>query len=328
MVPILPKPTAEEVLKNITPFFQSEELQGDAAKQLIARLAVVEELKKLKAADKLNPASVAALLQINEHALNTVISLMGISQERLQGIIALKPGMLEGKTSLSINAIRANIKKSLQFSQTMAELFINGRTDPELVDNLPASDLLKFGIATLSLEPDALIESLLRLGLKGRYDAKKGSILEDNIEKVIKATGVKYVRGETRLPNLSRDVDFVIPSVEDPYLLIESGLFETTARELSDKGRSELLLKGEVEKNYPNVALVRVADGVGWIRRGGQDLKQLIDASHYFFVDKTLADLATVIHLQVPEKYFSPPTPVEKAAAEIAKKMLPTSQKT
>jgi hypothetical protein len=204
---ILPKPTAEEVLKNITHFFQSEGLQGDAAKELTVRWAVVEELKKLAAANNLNATSVGRLLHENEQALNTIISLMGISQERLLGIISLKSGMLGGKTSLGMSAIRSNMKKSSAFCDTLADLFLNGRNDQDLVEKLPQSDLLKFGIEKLRLEKDALIDSLLRLGLKGRYDAKKGSILEDNIEAVIEATGVKYIRGETRLPGLTRDVD-------------------------------------------------------------------------------------------------------------------------
>jgi hypothetical protein len=183
-------------------------------------------------------------------------------------------------------------------------LLLHGKQDKELTGRVPPFDLAKLDKAKFLLKEDDLVDSLLRLGLKGRYDAKKGSILEDHIEEILRGTGVKYVRGETRVAGLSRDLDFIVPNATTPYLLIESGLFETTARELADKARVESLGLEEIERRYPKARFVRVADGIGWKRRGGQDLSNLIQASHYFLVFKTLRLLDKIVRYHVPKQFF------------------------
>jgi hypothetical protein len=107
------------------------------------------------------------------------------------------------------------------------------------------------------------------------------------------------------LQELPRDLDFVVPNADYPVVLIESGLFETTARELSDKARVEALMLQAVEQKYPQARLVRVTDGVGWRRRGGNDLENLIQASHYFLAFKTLAKLTRILRQHVPDRYFN-----------------------
>ena len=188
---------------------------------------------------------------------------------------------------MQLAAIRSAIRQDRNFALDVARLLLHGYQDPELVGRVPPFDLEKLDKQKLLLKQDALIDSLLRLGLKGRYDAKKGRILEDHIEEILARTGVQYIRGETRLPGLSRDLDFVVPNIQNPYVLIESGLFETTARELSDKARVESLGLEEIERQYPKARFVRVTDGIGWKRRGGQDLHNLIQASHYFSIVTT-----------------------------------------
>lgn len=91
---------------------------------------------------------------------------------------------------------------------------------------------------------------------------------------------------------------------QDSTILIESGLFESTARELSDKARVEHLGLQEIEGSYPDARFVRVTDGVGWKRRGGHDLHRLIAASHYFLVFKTLPKLEEIVRHHVPRRFF------------------------
>lgn len=219
------------------------------------------------------------------------------------GILTLKqfsakPAGVEWK----MGRIKSTLMKNPGFAHELAEMFIYGKNDTSLQGRVPPFDLDKFDVAKLLLDQDALVDSLLRLGLKGRYDAKKGGIVEDHIEEVIRRTGVSYQRGEIRLQYLSRSLDIVIPSIDNPIIMIESGIFETTARELSDKARVEALGLQEIESNYPSSRFVRITDGIGWIRRGGRDLRNLIDASHYFLVFKTLDKLEDIIRHYVSNR--------------------------
>jgi hypothetical protein len=303
---LFPRPTAEEVLSNLTNFFYTDRLQAEAHNELTQRKTVIEVLKEKGRSGKLEIEDVADVLQSSTQALNAVISILGISQERFLGIFSLKSiGENKSGKPIQMGAIRSAIRRDRNFAVEVARLLLYGQQDPELVGRLPPFDLEKLDKEKLLLKTDALVDSLLRLGLKGRYDAKKGSILEDHIKKILDRTGVKYIRGETRLPGLSRDLDFIVPNTENPHILIESGLFETTARELSDKARVESFGLEEIERRYPGARFVRVTDGIGWKRRGGQDLQNLIQASHYFFVFKTLNRLEQIVRHYVPQQFFN-----------------------
>lgn len=299
------RPNAQEVLACLTDFFFSERLQREADKQLADRKKVIRAVKARIASGEFGPGELAEVLKQFPEALNAVISLLGLSQERFLGILCLKSlPEKPGEEAVSLARVRQMVRKDSGFAKALSDLLMNGREDPELIGRVPPFDLARFDKDKLLLKKDALVDSLLRVGLKGRYDAKKGTILEDRIEEVLQSTGVHYIRGETRLPGLSRNLDFVIPSEGHPIVLIESGLFETTARELSDKARVESLGLQEIEQTYPDACFVRVTDGVGWKRRGGRDLANLIEASHYFLVSKTLDRLAGIVRHHVPIEHF------------------------
>lgn len=303
---LFPRPRVDDVIDNLTDFFYSESLQAEIHEELRERQGVIDVLQKKATAGIIEGEDVADVLQLSNQSLNALISIQGMSQERFLGIFSLKS--IGGKPSgvpMSMGTIRSKLRRNRNFALELAELLLYGRTDPQLVDRVPPFDLEKLDRQKLLLNRDALIDSLLRLGLKGRYDAKKGSILEDRIEEVLKRIGVSHVRGEITLPGLSRKLDFVVPDTTTPYILIESGIFETTARELSDKGRVELLGVEEIERKYPQARFIRVTDGIGWRRRRGQDLSNLIKASHYFLVFKTLGLLDQIVKHHVPTEFFS-----------------------
>jgi hypothetical protein len=302
---LFPRPTAEEVLSNLTDFFYTEALQAEAEKELQQRKKVVTLLKQKAGKGDISIGDVAAVLQSSPQALNALISLVGISQERFLGIMTLKTvGEKKSGEPMSMNGVRSGIQRDREFALDVSALLLHGKQDKELIDRVPPFDLAKLDKPKFMLKVDDLVDSLLRLGLKGRYDAKKGDILEDHIEEILRATGVQYIRGETRVAGLSRDLDFIVPNANAPYILIESGVFETTARELSDKARVEAFGLEEIERRYPKARFVRVTDGVGWKRRGGQDLSNLIQASHYFLVFKTLRLLEKIVRYHVPKEFF------------------------
>jgi len=303
---LFPRPTAEEVLSNLTNFFYTDKLQAAAHRELQQRKTVIEVLKEKGRTGRLEAEDIADVFQSSTQGLNAVISILGISQERFLGIFSLKSiGETRAGKPLQIGAIRSAIRRDRNFALEVARFFLYGQQDQELVGRVPPFDLEKLDKEKLLLQTDALVDSLLRLGLKGRYDAKKGGILEDHIAEILSRVHVKHVPGEIRLPGLSRKLDFVVPNIETPYVLIESGLFETTARELADKARVESFGLDEIERQYPNARFVRVTDGVGWKRRGGQDLQNLIQASHYFLVFKTLSRLEQIVRHYVPQQFFN-----------------------
>ncbi len=145
--------------------------------------------------------------------------------------------------------------------------------------------------ARLASIGDGGIDGLVRTGLKGSYDAKKGQPVVDEVELILQGLRVKYIVKNCLIPNISRKFDAAIPTPSAPEVLIEVGVFATTAESCSEKGLIEADLKQEAAKHYPDCVIVRVTDGVGWIARGGKALANVIAASDYVFTQKTIAGL-------------------------------------
>jgi len=87
---LFPRPTAEEVLSNLTNFFYTDKLQAEAHKELDQRKTVIEVLKEKGRTGELEAKDIADLLQSSRQGLNALISILGISQERFLGIFSLK----------------------------------------------------------------------------------------------------------------------------------------------------------------------------------------------------------------------------------------------
>ncbi|MBI1900732.1 MAG: hypothetical protein HYS13_06435 [Planctomycetia bacterium] len=148
------------------------------------------------------------------------------------------------------------------------------------------------------------IDALVRTGLKGPYDAKKGQPVVAAVEKVLQQTRVRYLVGEITVVGVDRNFDCVVPDESQPHVLIEVGVFATTARELSEKGLVEQHLRNQIRDRYPATVVVRVLDGMGWIARGGKALANVVAASDYVFTQKTVDGLTRVIHAHVPKSCF------------------------
>ena len=104
---------------------------------------------------------------------------------------------------------------------------------------------------------------------------------------------------------VDRNLDFVIPHRMMPHVLVEVGVFETTARELSEKSLVEARLLGQIESEYPEAVVVRVVDGIGWIARGGRDLDNLLAGAHYVLTQSDLEEkLPDIVRQHVPEEFF------------------------
>jgi hypothetical protein len=172
---LFPRPSAEEVLSHLTDFFFTKELQNQASDELRQRKAVIERLRQTTKNGVIDTGRAADIIQSSEDALNTLISLLGLSQERFLGIVCISelPGKPAGQKKSMTTLIRLAMRDRA-FAEGLSALLIGGSSAPDLKGRVPPFDLQKLDPRKLLLEENALIDSLLRLGLKGRFDAKKG----------------------------------------------------------------------------------------------------------------------------------------------------------
>jgi len=302
---IFPKPTVDEVLRNITAFITSEEHEELFSKLLERRRKIVSLIQSIINEKGLTENSVVEIMRSDDEAINTIISLLGISQEefyREVSFLRILDGTFDKEWKM--DKIIRKIKEDDNFARKIAWFILNGKNDENLKKHIPKFALEKLDKNKLLLKIDSLIDSLLRIGLKGKYDAKKGSIVQDIIAERLDKIGVEYIKGDVTVPGIDRRMNFVVPNIEEPYVLIECGIFITTARELSEKGVLEMRIRRQVEEKYPHCVLVRVTDGIGWLARGGRALSSVIDASHYVLTLKQIDKLEDIIKAHVPSKYF------------------------
>lgn len=66
----------------------------------------------------------------------------------------------------------------------------------------------------------------------------------------------------------------------------------------------ERQVRQDVEKNYPDAVVVRILDSIGWLARGGNALKDVIEESHYVLTGKTIEQFSSKIKVHVPGECF------------------------
>ncbi len=105
---------------------------------------------------------------------------------------------------------------------------------------------------------------------------------------------------------IDTDIDFAIPSVEDPWVIIMISFQETTSSGQTNKARDMLsvydTIRRDNNRNRENRVFINFADGGGWLARK-QDLKRLWEECHYFLNLSCLGMLEQIVLQHVPEKY-------------------------
>lgn len=314
---IFEKPSVKDVLGQLTPFVYDEDLEGHFDELLERRKSTIRKIRSVVSSNKFSPESVVAIVKEDpEEALNAIISVMGLSQEeffrhvtllRLQRTAEMAAEMEEETEAFTsewkMKAITKRISTDSEFATSIVRLLFGQRRN-EMRERVPRFLLDKLDEKKIRLEPDALIDSLVRTGLKGRYDVKKGKPIVDTAVEILKVLKVEFSDGELSVPGVSRKMDIVVPNIIRPLVLVECGVFATTARELSEKALVEGRVRQDVAKTYPEAVLVRILDGIGWLARGGGALKGVIEESHYVLTGKTIETFAEIIRHHVPREFF------------------------
>lgn len=309
---IIPKPSVSDILDQITPFVMDEIHEREFLRRFTMRQKLAVKIVGLAKKRKLTPDALFLLLRTNAQTIGTIISLLGLSQEEFYRHVTLARLEKRKETKLSeasfsewkLEKIVREMERDRDFADTVFDLLLNGIRKPDLRGRVPPFLLAKLDGGRLATIGKGGIDALIRSGLKGSYDAKKGKPVVDEVEKILKETGVTYKIGEIPIEHVSRQFDCVIPNAHTLHVAIEIGVFATTARELSEKGLVEMHLRNEIKTYHPDAVIVRVVDGVGWIARGGKALGNVLEASDYIFTQKTLPGLSRVVTAHVPAEYF------------------------
>lgn len=312
----LRKMTFQKVIDTSLPFYNDEKLEEKFDSFIKERVTEIIKHRKTTDNAKVTTKNLISFLRDEPNGLLRILGKLYLSEEKFKRIITLLR-KLEGafNKEWSIKRINKELRINDSFAQRIAKIFIDGKKDTILKEHLPRFYRERLNLTSLSehLEKDELTIKL-KDKYMGTYSNWKGDLVEglikSGLEKIKKKYGIGYAAGKT--PIIDVTVDWAIPNLEDPYVLIMSTYQETTSSGQSTKTRDMLTCFEKISHRnihyQENRAFINFVDGGGWLARQ-KDLRRLVDGCHYFLNIKTLPMLEAIVLSHVPDKYFSKQKP-------------------
>jgi hypothetical protein len=168
------------------------------------------------------------------------------------------------------------------FRKGIVNLFFEGASVPFLSKTLPFFELRKLSISKLNFDVPELIDTLVRYKEKGSYSGKRSNNPETVISSILENLNIPFEEGDLEKLKkhasfVKRKMDFIIPSLSAPKIIIESSYLSTTSSGQGDKAKTEISINSLIKKHYPKSKFIGFIDGIGWYVRKN-DLKRMIYA--------------------------------------------------
>ena len=288
--------------KSITSFFVDEELEEKMSKKQDE--IVKNTRKRMKDID--TKEGLEQFIRSDKESLQQLTNILGISQERLKRTVSMiRRGNGEDFNSeWNIQTIRNQMVHNNYYMERICDLLINGSNDPEYKETIPRFILEQMVIDQRRLKlltSKYALQQYIKPSFEGIYSNAVGDKIEEIIS--IKLTewcqkyGTTFVH-EKNIPWIARNIDFVIPDVDNPKILIEVSYMVTTGSGQTTKQRDEHQTRLRIDdynrNNRENVIFVNFIDGAGWLGRQN-DLRLLYEDSDYVVNLKYLDSLEEVI---------------------------------
>ncbi|MDZ7331705.1 MAG: hypothetical protein ONB31_06980 [candidate division KSB1 bacterium] len=290
-------------------FFVDEELEQEIESQVESLLKTARDQNSSESS---LPNMVNFLVQQND-GLDVILKDLELSQEKFMRIVSLlrKLGRIPGGFDIEwgMQKIKRKIQTDPAFAIKIAELLLDGKRDEELKNYIPRYYLDTLNYREAPVGSEASLKKLYKRQLIGTYGARKGHKVEDRIQQQLMsievAHGVGYAKGRSRI--IETDIDFAIPNLDDPWVILMSSFQETTSSGQSTKARDMLSAYERVLRNNSRYGEKRVfvnfVDGGGWLARK-RDFQRLVQQCDYFINFHYLDMLEAIVLKHVPRKYF------------------------
>jgi hypothetical protein len=307
---LTPKPTLEEFIQTCTPLAVIPTLEHEFE----LRVASISASMRLYQ-PQLDPSeNLAQFLQADVSFLGIILALTNLSQEKFLRLLSAERFANDDfGREWSIKKVLSKIKRDNDFAHRIALLFLEGRNNALL-----AEQVATFYLDQLSLPQnwdqlihDAdFIQNVIRRKLTGEYTDKKGDAIEAAIREVLvhmrERYGVTFAKGQVSL--VDKEVDHVLPSREDAYVMIMTSYMETTSSSQTARANEQSKMFQDIEANHirhgQRRVLINFVDGAGWLARRS-DLRKMHAGCHFIVNLKTLDQLEAIICQFVPERYFA-----------------------
>ena len=288
------------VIEKNTFYFYDREFEETYEGYLNSLKEVLLVLKNRIDTEGLKKEIFVNIIRNKENGLRALLALTGFSNEYFKRLITfirvvddpeLSELVFKGKWAKPVKGeisewgdsqIAKLIKKNEYFAKGIVNLFFEGASIPLISKALPLFELKKLSIEKLGFKIEAMIDTLIRYKEKGSYSGKTERNPETYLSKLLKEIKIPFEKGD--LPKLAKEeeirkrtMDFIIPSKDNPLLIIECSYLVTTSSGQGDKSKTEVSVNDLIKKYYPNAIFIGFVDGIGWYVRK-KDLKRMVSS--------------------------------------------------
>jgi len=291
-------------------FLVDEKLEREIEAAVAVLLETAQDQRVSETA-KINVVDIADFLIQKDSALDVILKDVGLSEEKFKRIISLlrKLGRIPGNFDCEWNmdAIKSKLIREPAFALMVADLLVDGKRDKELEQHVPHYYLDMLNYREIKGSSLAARRMRYKQSLIGAYGAQKGRKVEERIQAKLEELKAKhnvgYGKGRSRM--IDTDIDFAVPGVDDPWVIIMSSFQETTSSGQTTKARDMLSAYERVcrhnSRYRENRAFVNFVDGGGWLARK-RDLERLVEHCHYFINLRYLDMLEGIVLRHIPGK--------------------------
>lgn len=302
----------QEAWNSSTIFFVDNELEDEIDKK-VSRLLSLSQSSYISGNKERTVEDIVSFLNEDPDSLDVILRDTGLSDEKFMRIISLfrKIGRISGEfdSEWSIAKIKRRLTDEPAFLDLVARLLLDGKRDKELSEYVPRYYLDKLNYREIGTIPQALREVRYKESTIGTYGALKGHRVEARVKEILEDNrdryGVGYEKGRSRIINV--DIDFAIPTLQDPWIIIMSSFQETTSSGQTTKARDMLAAYTRISESNSRFGEDRVfvnfVDGGGWLARK-RDMERLVNQCHYFINLQYLDMIEAIVLKHVPKSYF------------------------
>lgn len=294
----MPEPaklTFEQLIAGMQVFLHFPQVEAEVENSKAARIeSAAAFVNQANDAEPGTADDIVALLTVDR---------TGDYKERLKLLIATSAGSLEVLDRVCMvicpeQPTWSRRRLSASATQAIAEFLINPNTVPTVPRyvrerlRLPV-DFLNRAQSNIAREVHSSLQSL--------YNTRSGFAVEDVINRTVQQTGYTCEKGQVALVD-NKEVDAVLPGLTLPRILIMASYQLTTASSQSQRAREQQTMYEHVgaynnlrdNRNAPDVQLVNVVDGGGWLARP-KDLAEMHRYCDYALAVSHLDDLLPLI---------------------------------
>ncbi len=244
--------------------------------------------------------------------LKAFVSVIGLSEERLKRVVSLMRFRFFGeefRTEWAVKRISRTLNENEEFRNLLVDFFINGRNS-RIGREMPLYYMRNFNLLNADFITDLsefnYVERILNDNeIQGKYSNEVGAHVERIIQNRLdeyQQTSNNELRYEIQkeFPLLNKNIDFLIPNVDAPIILIESSYNITTGSGQSKRADQLVELYGILMRHNANhranrIIMLNYCDGFGWVGRQN-DLHRIYDSSDFVFNQNQLHVLDEVLN--------------------------------